>query len=712
MILLGSYFLIVSYVESVDHTEKAEFGRLDGIIHTLSLYIEFDLLKGSSVFENNGVELNESVQTKLAQTLYLTNASHQLSEGISILIIDHKNGTSTILDQNGRRGVLTAGKLVQRLIKTRPTEDVKIGIEAENYTNSIFYAHPINFRTGNEVSAYIFTTEYIGDSIQEAKMVFYKRAIASILTLLIIGFLGHRALKRIFKHEVSARKELKEYIDLAEKRNDELEQLTFVLTKSENLILLTDKNGRIEWLNESYHEKNNYSGAELESFVGKELAEVSHYPKIQSVIDEAISTKKKVVYEAKSYNKDGSEFWASTTVTPIIDENDEVNKLLFIDADITRLKLAEKEIANLANFTEEHTRPLIRIQNDGLILYANDASRSILHLWKGRVNEVLTRKSVMEVLRQSTKENVEKFINLECDNRIYNLRFFPVKEKDYVNIYGEDITEIQIAEKEKRKKAMQLEQDNLSITDSINYARKIQEAILPDEDHIRQYFKNSFVMSKPKDIVSGDFFWIYETIPQKEYLVALADCTGHGVPGAMMSIVGHSLLNEIVEGEKCTDPAQILELLNKEIIKSLRQKTMEKSSDGMDVSVLRINLEMRQITFSGAYQEVYWMNGKLNIYKGDRQPIGGLHHDSNRTFTNHTFTYNAGDSVYLTSDGFQDQFGGENNKKFLSGRLKQLLINNHKYSMQAQSYIYNQAFEEWRGSHEQIDDVSMIGIKF
>src|SRR5690606_20182272 len=435
------------------------------------------------------------------------------------------------------------------------------------------------------------------------------------------------------------------------------------------------------------------SGAELESFVGKELAEVSHYPKIQSVIDEAISTKKKVVYEAKSYNKDGSEFWASTTVTPIIDENDEVTKLLFIDADITRLKLAEKEIANLANFTEEHTRPLIRIQNDGLILYANDASRSILHLWKGRVNEVLTRKSVMEVLRQATIENVEKFINLECDNRIYNLRFFPVKEKNYVNIYGEDITEVQIAEKEKRKKALQLEQDNLSITDSINYARKIQEAILPDEDHIRQYFKNSFAMSKPKDIVSGDFFWIYETIPHKEYLLALADCTGHGVPGAMMSIVGHSLLNEIVENEKCSDPAKILEILNKEVIKSLRQKTMEKSSDGMDVSVLKINLEKRQITFSGAYHEVYWVNGKLNIYKGDRQPIGGLHHDSNRKFTNHTFNYNEGDSIYLTSDGFQDQFGGENNKKFLSGRLKQLFVKNHKYSMQAQSYIYNQAFE-------------------
>ena len=712
MILLGSYFLIVSYLETVENTERSEFRRLDGIIHSVSLYLEYDLIKGSTLFDRGGTQINESVQGQIINVLYLINASNDLSSGISILIIDHQTGTATILDQNGTKSARTASKLVQDLIDLHPTEDVQKGIGADNYTNSIFYAHPVDFRTGKDISAYIFTIEYIGDSIEEAKSIFYKRAGITMIALLILGFLGHSGLKRIFKHEVSARNELKEYISLADERNEELEQLSFVLKKSENLILLADKNGRIIWLNESYHEKNNYSGAELESFVGKELAEVSHYSKIQSVIDEAIRTKMKVVYEAKSYDKDGNEFWASTTVTPIIDNKDEVQKLLFIDADITRLKLAEKEIANLANFTEEQTRPLIRIKNNGLVLYANEASESILRIWKSRVNEVITKKSILDIIRQTSLENTEKFINLECNNRIYNLRFFPVKEKDYVNIYGEDITEVQITEKENRKKALQLEQDNLSITDSINYARKIQEAILPDEDHIRQYFKNSFVLSKPKDIVSGDFFWIYETVAQKEYLLALADCTGHGVPGAMMSIVGHSLLNEIVEGEKCTDPAKILEILNKEIIKSLRQKTMEKSSDGMDVSILKINLENRTITFAGAYQQMYWVNGKMNIYKGDRQPIGGLHHDSNRKFTNHNFSYNHGDSIYLTSDGFQDQFGGENNKKFLSGRLRALLVNNHKYSMQAQSYIFNQAFEEWRGQHDQIDDVSMIGIKF
>lgn len=712
MILMGSYFLIVSYLETVENTERSEFRRLDGIIHSVSLYLEYDLIKGSTLFNKGGTQLNESVQGQMTNVLYLINASNDLSSGISILIVDHQSGNSTIIDQNGTKSSLTASKLVQGLIDSQPTEDVRIGTGADNYTKSIFYAHPVDFRTGKDVSAYIFTIEYIGDSIAEAKSVFYKRAGISIIALLLLGLLGHSALKRIFKHEVSARNELKEYISLAEERNEELEQLSFVLKKSENLILLADKFGRIEWLNESYHEKNNYSGAELESFVGKELAEVSHYPRIQSVIDEAIRTKMKVVYEAKSFGKDGAEFWASTTVTPILDENEEIQKLLFIDADITRLKLAEKEIANLANFTQEQTRPLIRIKNNGLILYANEASDSILHLWKSRVNEVITKKSILEIIQQTTLENNEKFINLECNNRIYNLRFFPVKEKGYVNIYGEDITEIQIAEKESRKKALQLEQDNLSITDSITYARKIQEAILPDEDHIRHFFKNSFALSKPKDIVSGDFFWINEIVPQKEYLVALADCTGHGVPGAMMSIVGHSLLHEIVDGENCTDPAKILEILNKEIIKSLRQKTLEKSSDGMDVSVLKINLERQTVTFAGAYQQIYWVNGKLNIYKGDRQPIGGLQHDSNRKFTNHTFSYSLGDSIYLTSDGFQDQFGGAKNKKFLSSRLKQLLVNNHKYSMQAQSHIFNQAFEEWRGQHDQIDDVSMIGIKF
>ncbi|MGB6037067.1 MAG: SpoIIE family protein phosphatase, partial [Cryomorphaceae bacterium] len=217
---------------------------------------------------------------------------------------------------------------------------------------------------------------------------------------------------------------------------------------------------------------------------------------------------------------------------------------------------------------------------------------------------------------------------------------------------------------------------------------------------------------KPKDIVSGDFIWLHELKPKEEYLFALADCTGHGVPGAMMTIIGHSLLNEIVQSEEITEPAFILEELNKEVIRTLRQKTDGKSSDGMDVSIVKINIPELTITFAGAYQDIYYLNGKLNVLKGDRQPIGGKHHIYDRQFQNQSFKISKGDSIFLASDGFVDQFGGPDDKKFLKKRFSELIRNNHKYSMQAQSFIYEKAFEDWKGSKEQIDDISVVGIKF
>ena len=712
MILFGSYFFIVSYLDSVRNAENSEFQRIEGIVHTFSPYLEYELINRSTSLKDNGIYLSESDQETISATLYLVNASNNLTHGISVLVFDDEIGKVEIIDQSGRKYAGTENKFLVNLIKNRPTEPVKIGLGDNNYSNNIFFAHPVRFGSEKKITTYIFTDEFIGDHIAVAKSIFYRQAAIYIVVLFIIGVLVFRTLNRIFKHEVSTQKEMREYVLLAETRNKELETLSFVLEKSENLILLADKNGRIEWLNESYRERNNYSGDELETFVGRELAEVSHYPKIKSVIDQAIRTKSKVIYEAKSYDEVGREFWAHTTVTPILNKSGDVERLLFIDTDITRLKLAEKEIADLANFTHEQTRPLIRIQNDGMVVYANDASATILRQWNARVNSKIKRKSILVSVLEAMESNTETELNLSVDNRIFKLRFFPVKEKNYVNIYGEDITEMQMAEKEKRSEALKIEQHNLSITDSINYARKIQEAILPDEDHIRQFFKDSFALSMPKDIVSGDFFWIYEITPREEYLLALADCTGHGVPGAMMSIIGHSLLNEIVEVDGCSDPAQILELLNKEVITSLRQKTIDQSTDGMDVSLVKIDLKNGKITFSGAYQQLYWVNGKLNVFKGDRQPIGGMQHDTNRKFTNHSFYISKGDSIYLTSDGYQDQFGGSDNKKFLSTRLQKTFLNNHKYSMQAQSYIYSQIFDEWRGDNEQIDDVSLLGIKF
>ncbi len=711
MLCLASYFTLVMYNQAVENAEKSELQKLKSIASTYAIDFESDpFFQHAISSDQNVVSDYQTFSRKLENTLYRTNKINELQIGVSVLLVNPLSKSLDWIGSTGKYKSKYLEKIGVDVLRNPQATPISIGLTEDSNDDHILYAYPISLTSDVPYRGYIVVEDKISQQIGNATKTLYNQASITFLTICFIGFIGFRSLKRVLKHETIAKKKLKEYIDLAEARYNELETLTTVLSKSENLILLTDSEGKIEWLNEVYTKKNNYSETELESFVGKELAEVSHYPKIKNVIQEVYVTRKKVEYEAKSYDSNKNEFWASTTVTPIINDAGEIEKLLFIDADITRLKRAEKEIAKLANFTQENTRPVIRIQADGTILYGNDSGKIILQQWNAEVNQKIKRKTVLLTLDKAMENGKEQTLNLACGSRLYRLQFIPVLDKEYVNVYGEDITEVQMAEKASRAHLHKIEQHNLNITDSINYARRIQEAILPDEDHIRRFFKNSFALSKPKDIVSGDFFWIHELIPQSEYIIALADCTGHGVPGAMMSIIGHSLLNDIVENEK--DPARMLGILNKEIIKSLRQKSQTDTSDGMDVSIVHVDLKKLEITFSGAYHHLYWMNGSLNILKGDRQPIGGLHHDNNRNFTNHKFQVHTGDSLYLLSDGYIDQFGGPRNKKFMSHRLTELIEKSHKYSMQAQSFIYEKTFEEWRGGNEQIDDVSLIGIKF
>ncbi len=713
MISISGYFIIFQYFESVKHTEQSELLRVQGIVQTFALQIDTDFLKPEFAqgYKLSATEEYHNIRNGLSGYLHNVNRINDLNQGLGLILISTRDGQAEIITHKGTVYYDQANKVLRRIIDEKPSNGFAAS-RKDFENNQILYAYPVALPFSQAYSGYIFALEDIDDKITSARKQFFKHVAVALLALLALALLVRRSLLRILSHEVLSKKKLQEYALLTDTKNKELEVLSFVLSKSENLILLTDERGKIEWLNESYTRKNNYSETELSSFVGRELAEVSHYPKIKEVIGKVVKTKKKVVYEAKSYDASGNEFWASTTVTPILNARNEVERLLFMDADITRMKLAEAEISKLANFTAENENPLIRIQYDGKILFANDPAKPILKHWNVNVGGYATKNHLQHTVDSVRNSGKESKLNMECEKRIYSLRFAPAKEKDYINVYGEDITEIKIAEKESLARVSKLEEYNLNITDSINYARRIQQAIIPGEDHLRRYFKDSFVLSKPKDIVSGDFFWIYELMPSKTYLLALADCTGHGVPGAMMSIIGHGLLNEIVEAQKAKEPARILEKLNVEVIKSLRQKSQNQSWDGMDVSIIKIDLESRNITFAGAYQPLYWMNGKLNVMRGDRQPIGGLHHNVERKFTNITFQVNRGDSVYLVSDGFTDQFGGPDNKKFLSRRLNDLIETSHRYSMQAQSHLYNTAFEEWKGNCEQIDDVSMIGIKF
>jgi serine phosphatase RsbU (regulator of sigma subunit) len=255
-----------------------------------------------------------------------------------------------------------------------------------------------------------------------------------------------------------------------------------------------------------------------------------------------------------------------------------------------------------------------------------------------------------------------------------------------------------------------IEEKNKDITDSINYARQIQHAILPFEDRINRVLNDYFILFKPKDIVSGDFYWFLEK--ENCIYMAVVDCTGHGVPGAFMSMIGSSVLGHVVSDKNILQPDLILNEVHKDIRKSLKQQETN-NRDGMDIALIAYDKKNNKLEFAGAMLPLYIIqNGELKIVKGDKLPIGGIQTEENRVFTKHTFDITEKTSVYLSSDGYADQFGGEKGKKFMGTRFRELLMTNHTKPLNVQKEALDLAFESWRAAHEQVDDVTVIGIKF
>ena len=254
----------------------------------------------------------------------------------------------------------------------------------------------------------------------------------------------------------------------------------------------------------------------------------------------------------------------------------------------------------------------------------------------------------------------------------------------------------------------ELAQKNKDITDSIQYARRIQFAILPPEIP----FGNTFVLFKPKDIVSGDFYWLVE-MSGKEFIAAV-DCTGHGVPGAFMSIIGHNMLNKVVKEYGIDKPSKILQQLDNEVTKTLHQKEDRLSvKDGMDMTLIAYQKDKRVLEFAGAYNPIYLIrNGELIETKGDRFAIGRSIMKAEKEFTNHEINIQEGDTIYMFSDGYADQFGGEKGKKFKIQPMKELIMSIQDKSMEEQRSILDSTIEAWRGDIEQIDDILIIGRRF
>lgn len=253
-----------------------------------------------------------------------------------------------------------------------------------------------------------------------------------------------------------------------------------------------------------------------------------------------------------------------------------------------------------------------------------------------------------------------------------------------------------------------IETKNKDITESIQYASLIQIAMLPSEEDIKRVFSQAFILYKPKDIVCGDFYWISEK--EDKIFFTVADCTGHGVPGALMSMIGIFALNEIVHEKGITKPAEILNELRKKIIHSLKQRgVVGERQDGMDMAFCVIDKKNNILEYAGAYNPLYLVrNNELKEIKADRMPVGI---GKEVSFTNHSVQIEKDDSIYIFSDGFQDQFGGEEGKKFTASRLKKTLLSIQAKSMEVQKEILNQTFEQWKGKLYQVDDVCIMGVR-
>lgn len=256
-----------------------------------------------------------------------------------------------------------------------------------------------------------------------------------------------------------------------------------------------------------------------------------------------------------------------------------------------------------------------------------------------------------------------------------------------------------------------IKEKNKDITDSIVYAKRLQEAVFPSTNDLNNYFAESFVLFRPKDIVSGDFYW-FEQVGDKTIFI-VGDSTGHGVPGAFMSILGHNLLNQIILEEKITEPSEILSLLDKRVTSALNKKSSKQEyNDGMDIGVCVINKKTNKLYYAGANRPLIIKRGdRIFDLKQNKFAIGGINTNEAKVFMQHEMETKENDTLYLFSDGYYDQFGGPKGKKFKFKQLQDLLLANAHKPMTEQMDLLNRSFENWMGNLEQIDDVCVVGIR-
>jgi PAS domain S-box-containing protein len=427
--------------------------------------------------------------------------------------------------------------------------------------------------------------------------------------------------------------------------------------------------------------------------------------------------------------KDGQKVFLETTGRNLITDK-AINGIILNTRDVTERKRAEKEErmkSKMQALSENSLDLIMRLSMHGMVFYSNP----IVEDYIGHKNTDLINKTIGDIgLHENLKEyfltilvdmkkapskrnntiTIPMQLGEKIAERIISFDAIPEfneNELETVLFVGHDITEAKRIE-------LEIQDKNRKIEDSINYAQRIQSAILPDSSYIRDYLPNSFILYKPRDVVSGDFPWFF--LHNDTIYIAAVDCTGHGVPGALLSFIGYFILNNIVDHDREYTASEVCDLLHNGVRTTLKQNRDDaQGRDGMDIALCRINFKKNELQYCGAHRPLYFLRGtELTEYKGDRKAIGGipLGNKPENNFTNYVIPFEKGDKIFFFSDGLPDQLGGPNDKKYSPGRIREQIVNNNAFNMQQYNEIFEKDYWYWKGDNKQIDDVLLIGIEF
>jgi PAS domain S-box-containing protein len=516
--------------------------------------------------------------------------------------------------------------------------------------------------------------------------------------------------------------QLEEQIQAVHNSNEKTQVL---LENSLEVIFIYSLSGIITYVSPSIYSVLGYYPDEI---IGKSSTENVHpldTASFNQFINEIHSfPENKHVLQYRYFIRSGEIIWLEAIGKNSI--NDVIKGIVIHSRDISEQRLAAKEQrirAKMQALSENSTDLIMRIDIFSRCTYINPTIEKLTGLkiedfLNNPLNNIKIQESAInffksildEVSKTLVKTKSEMVFSTQEGNKIMDVsaipEFYENGDIESVLFICHDITEA-------RKREELISKKNKSIKDSINYSYYIQSSLMPTEKDLQSCWPNSFMFYKPKDIVSGDYPLLYQN--EDNIYIGAMDCTGHGVPGALMSIIGFFLQSEIIRNN-CTDNAgEILDKLHKNVVRTLRQEEKESMiNDGMDVAFCKIDLKNKVINYAGAHRPLYYIQkGELTEIRGDRFPVGSSQYNNRKNFTNHAINISPGDAIILTTDGFADQYGGSTGKqKFMSGNVNLLLKENSNSSIFQIGKAFRKSHADWKENYDQTDDILIIGLKF